>query len=144
MKVRHNVRAVLVDGGQLVFLRRRWPGGPPYCTTVGGGVEPYDADLEAALRREVMEETGATIGAATEFLTLTEPGAKVTVVEHCFRAEKLDMDPNRRGGPELDIPETGDFFPVRVARETSAVLDLDLQPPLPADHLREHPETWGA
>ncbi|MFF0012625.1 NUDIX domain-containing protein [Streptomyces sp. NPDC005374] len=144
MKVRHNVRAVLVDGGQLVFLRRRWPGGSPYCTTVGGGVEPYDADLAAALRREVMEEIGATIGAATEFLTLTEPGERVTVVAHYFRAEILDVDPNRRGGPELDNPETGDFFPVRVAREMSAVVALDLQPPLLADYLREHPTTWSA
>lgn len=39
MKVRHNVRAVLFDGGQLVFLRRGWPGGTSYYTTVGGGVE---------------------------------------------------------------------------------------------------------
>ncbi|MCL6736106.1 NUDIX domain-containing protein [Streptomyces neyagawaensis] len=84
MKVRHNVRAVLVDGGQLVFLRRGWPGGTTYYTTVGGGVEAEDADLEAALRREVMEEIGATIGPASEVLTLTEPGDKVTVYSTSF------------------------------------------------------------
>jgi 8-oxo-dGTP pyrophosphatase MutT (NUDIX family) len=113
MKARHNVRAVLLDGGQLVFLRRGWPGVASYYTTVGGGVEAEDADFEAALRREVMEEIGATIGPATEFLTLTEPGEKATVVQHYFRADVLDMDLNRRSGPELDDPDIGDFSPVR-------------------------------
>ncbi|MER5432011.1 NUDIX domain-containing protein [Streptomyces sp. NPDC002588] len=144
MKVRHNVRAVLLDDGHLVFLRRGWPGGAPYYTTVGGGVEADDADLEAALRREVMEEIGATIGPATEFLTLTEPGEKVTVVQHYFRADVLDMDLNRRSGPELDDPDTGDFSPVRVAWDASAVRALGLQPPELADHLQENAKNWGA
>ncbi|MFD4599234.1 NUDIX domain-containing protein [Streptomyces sp. NPDC058464] len=144
MRIRHNVRAVLLEDGRLVFLRRRWPGCPPYNTTVGGGVEPYDVDLEAALRREVMEELGATIGAATEFLTLTEPGAKVTVVRHFFRAEVVDMDLNRRGGPEPDDADTGDFSPVRVAPDASAVAALELQPPELVDYLCGHVQTWGA
>ncbi|MFE1837705.1 NUDIX domain-containing protein [Streptomyces sviceus] len=59
--------AVLFDGGQLVFLRRGWPGGTSYYRTVGGGVEAEDADLEAALSCEVMEEIGATIGPASEY-----------------------------------------------------------------------------
>ncbi|MFH9549387.1 NUDIX domain-containing protein [Streptomyces sp. NPDC017435] len=144
MKVRHNVRAVLLDGGQLVFLRRGWPGGATYYTTVGGGVEAEDADLEAALRREVMEEIGATIGPATEFLTLTEPGEKVTVVQHYFRADILDTDLNRRSGPEFDDPDIGDFTPVRVALDASAVGALELHPPELANHLRGHTENWGA
>ncbi|MEU6228292.1 NUDIX domain-containing protein, partial [Streptomyces sp. NPDC047042] len=126
MKVRHNVRAVLRDGGHRVFLRRRWPGGASYYTTVGGGVEAEDADLEAALSREVMEEIGATIGPATEFLTLTEPSEKVTVVQHFFRADVLDMDLNRRSGPELEDPDIGDFSPVRVTLDESAVRALEL------------------
>ncbi|MGW3649334.1 NUDIX domain-containing protein [Streptomyces sp. NPDC000878] len=144
MKVRHNVRAVLLDGGQLVFLRRGWPGGALYYTTVGGGVEAEDADFEAALRREVMEEIGATIGPATEFLTLTEPGEKATVVQHFFRAEVLDMDPGHRSGPELDDPDIGDFSPVRVALDASAVRALELHPPELANCLWEHAENWGA
>ncbi|WP_406366522.1 NUDIX domain-containing protein [Streptomyces sp. NBC_00645] len=141
-KVRHNVRAVLRDGEHLVFLRREWPGGSPYCTTVGGGVEPRDADLEAALRREVMEEIGATIGPAVEFLTLTEPGGRTTVVRHYFRADVLDLDPDRRDGPELDDPDTGDFSTVRVAPEASALRALELQPPELAAYLCEHAEDW--
>ncbi|MFF4314723.1 NUDIX domain-containing protein [Streptomyces sp. 900105755] len=144
MKVRHNVRAVLLDGGQLVFLRRGWPGGAAYYTTVGGGVEAEDADFEAALRREVMEEIGATIGPATEFLTLTEPGERVTVVQHYFRADVLDMDPSRRSGPELDDPDIGDFTPVRVVWDASAVRALELHPPELANYLRERAQNGGA
>lgn len=114
----------------------------PYCTTVGGGVEPRDADLEAALRREVMEEIGATIGPAVEFLTLTEPGGRTTVVRHYFRADVLDLDPDRRDGPELDDPDTGDFSTVRVAPEASALRALELQPPELAAYLCEHAEDW--
>ncbi|MEV7152358.1 NUDIX hydrolase [Streptomyces sp. NPDC093084] len=144
MRVRHNVRAVLLEDNQLMFLRRRWPGCLPYYTTVGGGVEPYDADLEAALRREVMEELGATIGPAIEFLTLTEPGGKVTVVRHYFRAEVLGMDLNRRGGPEPDDVDTGDFSPVRVALDASAVAALELEPSELVGYLCKHAKTWGA
>jgi 8-oxo-dGTP pyrophosphatase MutT (NUDIX family) len=164
MKVRHKVRAVLLDGDHLVFLRRGWPGGIPYWTTVGGSVEPDDADLEAALRREVMEEIGATIGPAAEFLTVTEPGETAnvrtatvrtanvstngvrttTVIQHYFLADLLDMDPERRHGPELDAPDTGDFEPVRVALHAPAVAALDLQPSELADHVLEHLKTWKA
>lgn len=144
MKVRHKVRAVLLDGDHLVFLRRGWPGGFPYCTTVGGSVEPDDADLEAALCREVMEEIGATIGPAVEFLTLTEPGEKTAVVQHYFLADLLDMDPDRRHGPELDDPDTGDFTPVRVALNAPAVTALNLQPTELANYVLEHVKTWSA
>lgn len=137
MRVRHNVRAVLHDAGHLVFLRRGWFDGPPFHTTVGGGVEPYDADLEAALRREVREEVGAEIGPATEFLTLTDAGPRVTVVHHYFHADVLSLDPSRRSGPELDDPDLGDFTPVRVPFEVSALEALDLEPPELAAYLRE-------
>ncbi|WP_435224380.1 NUDIX domain-containing protein [Streptomyces sp. Tue6028] len=143
MKIRHNVRAILLDRDRLVFLRRGWPGGPAYYTTVGGGVEADDADLEAALRREGMEEIGATIGPVTEFLTLTEPGERVSVVQHYFRADVLDMDLKRRSGPEMEDPDTGDFSPVRVALDVTALAELDLQPNELAEYLREHIASWS-
>ncbi|MFJ9629469.1 NUDIX domain-containing protein [Streptomyces sp. NPDC101175] len=144
MRIRHKARAVLLDRGHLVFLKRGWPGGDSYCTTVGGSVEPGDADLEAALRREAMEEIGGTIGPATEFLTLTEPGATTTVVEHYFLADLLDMDLSRRHGPELDDPDTGDFTPVRVPLSRPAVAALNLQPAALAEHVLRHVDAWGA
>jgi len=144
MKVRHKVRAVLLDGDHLVFLRRGWPGAGPYWTTVGGSVEPDDADLEAALRREVMEEIGARIGPVTEVLSVTEPGGATTVVEHYFLADLLDMRLDRRHGPELDSPDTGDFEPVRVALRVPAVTALDLQPTELAEYVLEHVSAWRA
>lgn len=142
MKVRHKVRVVLLDGDHLVFLRRGWPEGSPYWRTVGGSVESEDADLETALRREVMEEIGATIGSPTEFLTVTEPGGTITVTQHYFLADLLDMRVDRRNGPELDAPDTGDFEPVRVALATPAVTALNLQPPELADYVLAHVEAW--
>jgi 8-oxo-dGTP pyrophosphatase MutT (NUDIX family) len=127
-----------------VFLKRGWPGGDSYCTTVGGSVEPADADLEAALRREAMEEIGATIGPATEFLTLTEPRGTTTVVQHYFLADLLHMDLDRRHGPELDDPDTGVFEPVRVALNRTAVAALNLQPAELAGYVLGHVEAWGA
>lgn len=91
-----------------------------------------------------MEEIGATIGPATEFLTLTEPGDKVSVVQHFFRADVLGMDLSCRSGPELDDPDTGGFSPVRVALDASVVRELELHPPELADYLREHAESWRA
>ncbi|AYC40176.1 hypothetical protein DWG14_04427 [Streptomyces griseorubiginosus] len=90
-----------------------------------------------------MEEIGATIGPASEFLTLTEPGDKVTVVQHFFRADVLDMELNRRSGPELDDPDIGDFSPVRVVVDASALRALELHPPELANYLQEHAENWG-
>ncbi|MFD4879390.1 NUDIX domain-containing protein [Streptomyces sp. NPDC058420] len=144
MRVRHKARVVLLDDGHLVFLKRGWPGGDPYCTTVGGSVEPEDADLEAALRREALEEIGATIGPATEFLTLTEPRGTSTVVQHYFLADLVAMDLDLRHGPELDDPDTGLFEPVRVAVSRPAVAALDLQPPELAEYVLAHVEDWGA
>ncbi len=91
-----------------------------------------------------MEEIGARIGPVAEFLTVTEPGEKVTVVQHYFRADVLDMDLDRRSGPEMDDPDVGDFSPVRVALDVSAVEALELQPIELADYLRAHVRSWGA
>jgi hypothetical protein len=38
-----------------------------------------------------MEEIGTTIGPATELLTVTEPGKTITVTQHYFLADWLDM-----------------------------------------------------
>jgi hypothetical protein len=54
------------------------------------------------------------------------------------------MDLTRRSGPELNDPDIGDFSPVRVALDASAVGALELHPPELAIYLREHVESWGA
>src|SRR4051794_15136563 len=52
------VRALLLDGDEILLLRRTRPGREPYWTTPGGRVEDDDADLASALRRELWEELG--------------------------------------------------------------------------------------
>ena len=93
------------------------------------------------LHRGLDDQLGAQ-PAAVEFLTLTEPGGRTTVVRHYFRADVLDLDPDRRDGPELDDPDTGDFSTVHVAPEASALRALELQPPELAAYLYEHAEDW--
>ncbi|MDQ0955847.1 hypothetical protein QFZ24_009856 [Streptomyces phaeochromogenes] len=91
-----------------------------------------------------MEEIGATIGPVTEFLTVTEPGERGTVVQHYFLADVLYMDLDRRNGPEIYDPDIGDFSPVRVGLDVSAVAALELQPTELADYLRDHVRSWSA
>lgn len=55
--MKERVRAILLTtAGSMLVINRICPGIPPYQVLVGGGVEPEDADLEAALLREVHEE----------------------------------------------------------------------------------------
>jgi 8-oxo-dGTP pyrophosphatase MutT (NUDIX family) len=142
MKVRYKARAIVRDGDRLLFLRRVRPGADPYWTAVGGSVEPEDAGIEAALRREVMEEIGATVGPAVEVLTVAEPGDQVVVVQHFFLVDLVDMDLARRGGPELDDPDRGSYEPDWIALTADAIDAIDLKPAELADYVREHCASW--
>ncbi|WP_206184518.1 NUDIX hydrolase [Thermoactinospora rubra] len=64
------VGAIVVDGDRLLLVRRGRPPGQGLWSLPGGRVEPGESD-EAALRREVREETGL----------LVEPGPFVGVVD---------------------------------------------------------------
>ncbi|WUH88664.1 NUDIX hydrolase [Streptomyces sp. NBC_00433] len=139
MKTRHKAHAILLtDAGQLLFLQRGWPGGTPYCTAVGGTIEPDDTDLTAGLRREVMEEVGAEIGPPTPILTLTEPGPPIAVIHHYFTAQVLSLDPARRHGPELDNPDVGTFDPIQIPATADALTALNLRPPELAAYALTH------
>jgi 8-oxo-dGTP pyrophosphatase MutT (NUDIX family) len=58
--VKRSARVILLDGDELVLIKRTKPGREPYWVTVGGGVEADDESIEAALQREVFEELGGT------------------------------------------------------------------------------------
>ncbi|MFE0739348.1 NUDIX domain-containing protein, partial [Streptomyces sp. NPDC058855] len=59
--VKRTARAVLLDGADLILIKRTKPGMDPYWLTPGGGVEPTDPTVVDALHREVYEELGAKI-----------------------------------------------------------------------------------
>ncbi|WP_220503740.1 NUDIX domain-containing protein [Microbispora sp. H13382] len=121
--VRHGVRAILFDGDEIVLFRRVRPEREPYWVTPGGGVEPADASPEAALRRELDEELGATAGPALHVFTLAEPGRLSTV----FACRLVSLDLSRRSGPEFLEPDIG-LHEVRRVRPEEA-RDLNMVPP---------------
>jgi 8-oxo-dGTP diphosphatase len=61
--MRRAVRAIIVENGQLLVMQRN-KYGSHYFTLVGGAVQEGESD-EQALIREVREETGMTVTAAT-------------------------------------------------------------------------------
>jgi ADP-ribose pyrophosphatase YjhB (NUDIX family) len=84
---------LLVDGWGLVN-RPTKDGQPPYWTAPGGGVEPTDASVEEAMRRELHEEIGANVSAAQQvFLTSSPAGDAGVTVQYLFvcRLECLDV-----------------------------------------------------
>ncbi|GAB3572456.1 NUDIX hydrolase [Amycolatopsis endophytica] len=63
MKVRHAVRAIMLDDDDRILLCRMALGPPGACLwiTPGGGIEDGESKSEA-LRRELLEETGFVLG----------------------------------------------------------------------------------
>ncbi|GIH49329.1 ADP-ribose pyrophosphatase YjhB, NUDIX family [Microbispora rosea] len=118
--VRHSVRAILFDGDDVVLFRRVRAGREPYWITPGGGVEPTDTSPEAALRRELDEELGATAGPALQVFTLVEPGRLSTV----FACRLVSLDLSRRSGPEFLEPDIGLHEVRRVRPEEVRALNM--------------------
>lgn len=130
--VRHSARAVLLDGDDLVLFRRVRPGRPePYYVTPGGAVEPGDASPEAAMRRELDEELGATAGPAVPLPTVADGDKRISV----FACRLRTLDPTRRSGPEFHAPGAGTHEIVRIPCTTEGIRSINLVPPELADLL---------
>jgi ADP-ribose pyrophosphatase YjhB (NUDIX family) len=129
---RHTARAILLDdAGRLVLIRRTRPGQLPYWTTAGGGVEPGDASVEAALYRELREELGAEATGARQVLLFSWPaqdGLAITVA-HFFVTRLVAMDLAARNGPEFDDPSRGAYDPEFIDLRTDALAAFALRPP---------------
>ncbi|GGZ17095.1 hypothetical protein GCM10010327_55020 [Streptomyces nitrosporeus] len=54
--VKRNARAILLDGDELVLIKRTEPGREPYWVSVGGGAEEENVTIEAALHREEFDK----------------------------------------------------------------------------------------
>lgn len=128
---RRAARAILVDADdRLVLIKRIKPNQPPYWTTPGGGVEESDTSIEAALRRELVEELGAEVAAASQvFLISTPSETGVVAVQHFFVARLLSLDDKARTGPELQDPSRGGYELDRVDLRSEDLACVDLKPP---------------
>ena len=127
--VKRNARAILLDGDELVLMKRTKPGRDPYWVTVGGGVEEEDDSIEAALRREIFEELGGTLEKAELVHLITDHLDDGIGVQHIFAARLAGMDQSVRTGTEFAKPERGGYDIVRVPFTAGAVNELDLMPP---------------
>ncbi|MEV2210644.1 NUDIX hydrolase [Streptomyces sp. NPDC050997] len=131
--VKRTARAVLLDGDDLILIKRTKPGTDPYWLTPGGGVEPEDPTVIDALHREVHEELGAKITDVVPCFVDTvehigeDGGATGVKVQHFFVCHLESMDPALRHGPEVDEP-IGEYEIVRVPFTRVGIASVHLVP----------------
>ncbi|MGH3391178.1 MAG: NUDIX hydrolase [Actinomadura sp.] len=127
---KRSARAILIDrDGRLLLIKRTKPDQDPYWTTPGGGVEPDDISIEAALARELQEELGAETDAPKQVFLVSSPVDEHRVsVQHFFVCRLLALHLARRSGPEFDDPSRGGYVLDRVGLTDGSLQDLDLKP----------------
>jgi predicted house-cleaning noncanonical NTP pyrophosphatase (MazG superfamily)/8-oxo-dGTP pyrophosphatase MutT (NUDIX family) len=135
---RHSVRALLLDGDDLVLFRRTRPDRDLYWTTPGGGIEAADADPEAALRRELDEELGAVAGELRQVFVLAEQTPVGDYLQTFYVARLVSMDLSRRHGPEIGSLSRGRYDAEWVPCTPEAIAKINLRPHYLADYLRVH------
>jgi ADP-ribose pyrophosphatase YjhB (NUDIX family) len=133
--VKRSARAILLDGDELVLIKRTKPGREPYWVTVGGGVEADDESVEAALHREVFEELGGTVERTELVYLITDELVGGIGVQHIFAARLVSMDLAARTGTEFSKPERGGYEVVRVPFTPASVRELNLMPPQLAEFI---------
>jgi ADP-ribose pyrophosphatase YjhB (NUDIX family) len=133
--VKRSARVILLDGDELVLIKRTKPGREPYWVTVGGGVEADDESIEAALQREVFEELGGTVERAELVYLITDELDSGISIQHIFAARLVSMDLAARTGTEFSKPERGGYEVVRVPFAPAAVRELNLMPPQLAEFI---------
>ncbi|MFI7441777.1 NUDIX domain-containing protein [Nonomuraea indica] len=137
--MRPSVRGVLLDhDDQLIVFRRTVPGRDVYYSVPGGHVEPHDATLEHTLRRELMEELGATVSGVTPLATVTYPWQGEVKTQHVYGCRLVAMDPALRHGPELDDPSRGRYDVERLPLRPSEITSRHVIPEAVAAYLSEH------
>jgi 8-oxo-dGTP pyrophosphatase MutT (NUDIX family) len=130
--VKRTARAILLDGDEMILIKRTKPGRAPYWITPGGGVEPEDATVIDALHREVEEELGAKItGVVPAFVDtvehIGEGGVSGVKVQHFFVCRLESMDLSLRHGPEVDEP-SGEYEIVRIPFTRVGIASVEVVP----------------
>ncbi len=128
--VKQSARALLFDSERrLVLIKRTRPGQEPYWVSVGGGREADDVSVEAALRREVLEELGGRIDRVRQVLVITDDLPGGTGVQHVFVARLTSMNLADRTGAEFTEPGRGTYEVVRLPASREALAGIRLLPP---------------
>lgn len=131
--MKQRVRAVLLtDHGTMLVINRIRPGIPPYQVLVGGGVEPEDAGLEAALLREVREEIAGEVADLRPFCL---PENDKGEAEYFYTAQILSWNFDDRTGPEFQRDDRGEYLLEEVPLTIEAIGALNLMPPQVKDAL---------
>ncbi|MGP3980703.1 NUDIX domain-containing protein [Streptomyces sp. KR80] len=130
--VKRTARAILLDGDDMILIKRTKPGRPPYWITPGGGVEPGDATVVDALHREVDEELGAKITDVVPVFVdtvehISDGGVTGVKVQHFFVCRLESMDASRRHGPEVDEP-SGEYEIVRIPFTRVGIASVEVVP----------------
>lgn len=131
--VKRTARAILLDGDDLILIKRTKPGVDPYWVTPGGGVEAGDATVVDALHREVAEELGAKVSHVVPCFVDTvehigtDGGATGVKVQHFFLCRLESMDLSLRHGPEVEEP-CGEYEIVRVPFTRVGMASVHLVP----------------
>ncbi|MGH3736177.1 MAG: NUDIX domain-containing protein [Micromonosporaceae bacterium] len=127
--VKRSARAIVIDDqGYLVLIKRTKPGTAPYWTAPGGGVEPDDPSVEAALVRELREELGAEVDSAQQVFLVSNPAGAGIGVQHFFVCHLRKVDLAQRSGPEFDDPARGGYDLDRVTLTNDDLGQVDLKP----------------
>jgi 8-oxo-dGTP pyrophosphatase MutT (NUDIX family) len=130
--VKRTARAILLDGDDLVLIKRTKPGLAPYWITPGGGVEPGDSTVTDALHRELHEELGAKVSDVVPAFVdtvehITDEGAHGVKVQFFFACRLESMDLSLRHGPEIDTP-AGEYQIVKVPFSRLGIASVDIVP----------------
>ncbi|AQZ64565.1 unnamed protein product [[Actinomadura] parvosata subsp. kistnae] len=134
--MRPSVRGVLLDHDErLVLFRRTVPGRARYWSVPGGHVEPEDGSLEDTLRRELLEELGATVSDVTFLVSVSYPWQGEVKTQHVFGCRLVSMDPELRHGPEFEDPSRGLYEVERVPLRRSEIFSRNLIPQAVAGYL---------
>ncbi|MFI7174742.1 NUDIX domain-containing protein [Streptomyces spororaveus] len=141
---KRSARAILLDGEDLILIKRTRPGKAPYWVTVGGGVEDDDASLEDALQREVFEEIGGRLGRTELVYLISTPTEGGVAVQHIFAARLEDMDITTRTGTEFTKPDRGQYDIVRIPFTADAIRQIVLMPPQLRDFTADNVEAITA
>ncbi|NJR12715.1 NUDIX domain-containing protein [bacterium] len=131
------VRAiVLVPQGGLLFIKRVKPHNPlPYWVAPGGGLETDDANLYAALRRELYEELGAQVDILGDAFVLRHHKGGKKLEEYFVLCRLQGYDLSLRSGPEFDDPTRGDYIPDEIALTEAALNAIHIKTPELGDWL---------